>query len=74
MSTQDIVANIARVWETIMTLCVPSTEHEWQTPTDCPAWSVQDQVAHRLGSELRLLGRVAPEPTPRDTSSSGEYA
>jgi hypothetical protein len=51
-----------------MTLCVPSTEHEWQTPTDCPAWSQQGQVAQRLGSELRLLGRVAPEPTPRDTS------
>jgi hypothetical protein len=74
MSNQDIVANMARVWETIMTLGVPSIEHEWQTPTDCPAWSVQDQVAHMLGSELRLLGRAAPEPTPRDTSWSGEYA
>ena len=71
MSNQDIVANIGRVWETIMALCVPSTEHEWQTPTDGPAWSVQDQVVHMLGSELRLLERAAPEPTPRDTSWSG---
>jgi Mycothiol maleylpyruvate isomerase N-terminal domain len=74
MSNQDIVANMARVWETIMTLCVPSPEHEWQTPTDGPAWSVQDQGAHMLGSELRLLGCAASEPTPRDTSWSGEYA
>ena len=72
MSNQDIVANIGRVWETIMALCIPSTEHEWQTLTDGPAWSVQDQVVHMLGSELRLLGRAASEHTPRDTNWSGE--
>jgi uncharacterized protein (TIGR03083 family) len=68
MSDQDMVANMARVWDSITTLGATLSEAEWQTPTDCPGWSVQDQVAHMLGSESRLLGLPAPAHTPRDVS------
>lgn len=67
MSDQEIIDNIERVWRSIMELCSTFTAHEWHTPTDCPGWTVQDQVAHMLGSESRLLGRPAPEHTPQHT-------
>ena len=34
---------------------------EWGLPTDCPGWSVQDQVSHVIGTEAMLLGRPTPE-------------
>jgi uncharacterized protein (TIGR03083 family) len=67
MSDQEIVASIACVWSSITALCATLTEHEWKTPTDCPGWTVQDQIAHMIGSESRLLGLPAPDHTPPDT-------
>ena len=68
MSDQDTVAHMEQVWSAIIALCSTLTEREWKTPTDCPGWTVQDQVAHMLGSESRLLGLPTPEHTPPDTS------
>ncbi len=68
MSDQEIVANMERVWNAIIALGATCTEQEWQTPTDCPGWTVQDQVAHMLGSESRLLGLPVPDHTPLHTS------
>lgn len=67
MSDHAIVDNMERVWRSIDALCTPLTPQEWQTPTDCPGWTVQDQIAHLVGGESRLLGLPAPEHTPRDT-------
>lgn len=66
MSDQELVDKMEHVWRSISTLCTDLTEPQWKTPTDCPGWSVQDQVAHLVGSESRLLGRAAPEHTPSD--------
>ena len=68
MRNQETVTNMERVWQAIIALGSTFTEQEWKTPTDCPGWTVQDQVAHMLGSESRLLGLPAPEHTPQDTS------
>lgn len=35
--------------------------HEWRLPTDCPGWTVQDQVSHVIGTEAMLLDRPIPE-------------
>jgi uncharacterized protein (TIGR03083 family) len=67
MSDQELVDKMEHVWRSISTLCTDLTESQWQTPTACPGWSVQDQVAHLVGSESHLLGRAAPEHTPADT-------
>lgn len=67
MSDQELIDKMEHVWRSISALCTDLTEPQWKTPTDCPGWSVQDQVAHLVGSESRLLGRVAPEYTPLDT-------
>ena len=68
MSDQETVANMERVWSAIIALGSTLSEREWKTPTDCPGWTVQDQVAHMLGSESRLLGLPTPEHTPPDMS------
>lgn len=65
MSNRDTVDNIERVWHSLSELCGPLTETAWKTATDCPGWTVQDQIAHMLGSEERLLGRSVPQHTPR---------
>ena len=65
---QDLVDNMERVWRSIEDLCRNLTDEDWKTPTDCPGWSVQDQLSHLAGSESAMLGRPAPEHTPKDTS------
>jgi uncharacterized protein (TIGR03083 family) len=66
MSDQEIVDKLARVWTSIAGLCGSFSAQEWQTPTDCPKWSVQDHLAHIVGTESRLLGRPVPQHTPQD--------
>lgn len=67
MSYHDTVAKMERVWASIAVLCATFTEQEWTTSTDCPGWTVQDQLAHLVGSESRLLGLPLPQHTPGDT-------
>lgn len=64
MSDPQIIENLETVWNTIDVLCVPLSEEEWQLPTECPDWTVQDLVAHMTGIECVLLGRPAPEHVP----------
>lgn len=65
MSHQATIEKMASVWHSLIELCTPLTEAQWKTPTACPGWSVQDQIAHMLGSEERLLGRAMPQHTPQ---------
>jgi uncharacterized protein (TIGR03083 family) len=37
---------------------------DWATRTECPGWSVQDNVSHIVGTESMLLGRDAPPHEP----------
>ena len=64
MSNQEVVDKMEMVWSSIAGLARTFSEPDWKTPTDCPGWSVQDQVSHLTGSESRLLGRPAPDHTP----------
>lgn len=66
MSDQEIVDKLERVWGSIAALCEPFSEREWKLATDCPKWSVQDHVAHIVGTESRLAGRPVPDHTPQD--------
>lgn len=61
MDDQELVDLLALVWGSIDSLCSGLTEAEWKTPTDCPGWSVQDNLAHIVGIEATLLGRPAPD-------------
>ena len=67
-ANQQLVDMMEHVWNSISELCDGLTEEEWKTPTDCPAWSVQDQVSHMSGSESGILGGPDPDHTPADVS------
>ncbi len=68
MSNQQVVDLMEHVWSSIDSLCSRITEAQWKTPTDCPGWSVQDQVSHLVGAEAGILGNPRPDHTPGDTS------
>ncbi|WP_165966446.1 maleylpyruvate isomerase family mycothiol-dependent enzyme [Actinomadura sp. 7K507] len=34
---------------------------DWERPTECPGWTVKDQLSHLVGVELELLGDPAPD-------------
>lgn len=59
-----LVDLMAGVWGSIAGLCDGLGAAEWGTATDCPGWSVQDQVSHLAGSEAGILGDPEPEHTP----------
>ncbi len=67
-ANQQLVDMMEGVWHSISDLCEGLTEAEWKTLTDCPGWSVQDQVSHLVGSETGILGDPDPDHTPADLS------
>jgi uncharacterized protein (TIGR03083 family) len=62
MSTNDeqLVDPLADVWGSMERLGAELDEPQWKLATDCPGWSVQDNLAHILGIESVILGRPAP--------------
>ncbi len=67
MNDQALVDKLEAVWRSIDELCSSLSEADWNTPTDCPGWTVKDNLSHIIGTESVLLGRPAPEHTPADT-------
>lgn len=55
-----LVDALADVWSSIDAFAADLTEAEWKAPTDCPGWTVQDNVAHIVGIESVILGRTTP--------------
>jgi uncharacterized protein (TIGR03083 family) len=60
--TEPLIASFEDVWGDIATLCEGFTPEQWALPTDCPGWSVQDNVAHMIGTELMLAGEQPSAP------------
>src|SRR5262245_29195472 len=54
--TEPVIDLLAAVWDDVVNVCDGLTDAEWKLPTDCPGWSVQDQVAHMIGTEMMLCG------------------
>ncbi len=59
-----LVDNLDIVWSSLADLCATLSEREWMTDTECPGWSVQDNLAHIIGIESTILGRPAPDYEP----------
>ena len=49
------------VWASIAELGDGLDEAGWKTPTECPGWTVQDNLVHITALEAWLLGRPLPE-------------
>jgi uncharacterized protein (TIGR03083 family) len=53
----ELVDRVDEVWASIDELGAGLDQAAWELPTECPGWSVQDQLAHLVHVEGRLLGR-----------------
>jgi uncharacterized protein (TIGR03083 family) len=59
---EPVIPLLERVWHDIASLTGNLDDASWNLPTDCPGWSVKDQLSHIIGTERMLLGEAAPPP------------
>jgi len=58
VTTRDeTLAKLRDVWTSLTTLAEELDDADWTRPTDCPGWTVRDQLAHLLAFEWQLAGR-----------------
>jgi len=57
---EPVIELLAAEWTALDELCSTLTTEDWALPTDCPGWTVQDQLAHLVGTESMLAGDPAP--------------
>lgn len=62
--TEPVIELLATEWSSIDELCRDLTPDEWDRITDCPGWTVRDQVSHMIGTERMLAGDAAPAAPP----------
>jgi uncharacterized protein (TIGR03083 family) len=68
-SNDAIVGALTGEWGQIRALMTAATDAQWQTGSILPGWTVQDIVAHIIGTESMLAGETAP-PAKRDLKES----
>lgn len=54
------VAALGEVWTSLGGLLGDLSESDWKLPSPLPGWSVQDNVAHIIGTEAMLAGEPGP--------------
>jgi uncharacterized protein (TIGR03083 family) len=54
------VAALGEVWTSLGELLGELSDDEWRLPSPLPGWSVQDNVAHIVGTEAMLAGEPGP--------------
>jgi uncharacterized protein (TIGR03083 family) len=54
------VAALGEVWASLADLLGELTDDQWRLPSPLPGWSVQDNVAHIVGTEAMLAGQPGP--------------
>ena len=59
---EPCVDHLVEVWTSLAHACDRLGPAQWELPTDCPGWTVRDQVAHLIGVERMLLGESPPAP------------
>ena len=68
-SASALADQLQATWDAIADLCSGLDPHQWALGTDCPGWTVADQVAHIAGTEAMLAGRDAPPDLPGEPPS-----
>lgn len=64
MVDRAFIEQLADVWGDLAGLGASLSPEDWQRDTECPGWTVQDQLAHIVGTESILAGRTAEGPAP----------
>ena len=60
--TEPAIALLDTCWTSIREVCADLTSEQWDAATDCPGWTVRDNVSHLIAIERKLLG--LPEDSP----------
>src|SRR3954469_5711028 len=63
MIPTDTVDKLESIWRSVSALGAQLDESQWKSPTDLAGWTVQDNLAHLIGTERRLQG-LSAAPTP----------
>jgi uncharacterized protein (TIGR03083 family) len=73
--SEPIVDVLEEVWTSTAGACADLSETEWDLPTECPGWSVRDQLSHLIGIERTVRGDPAPDPLdPAPAHVHNEFA
>ena len=64
MADRAFIDQLETEWAAITELCRQLSDKDWDRPTDCPGWTVKDQLSHMVGTESMLLGRNGPPAAP----------
>jgi len=59
---EPIVDRLVEVWTSVVAACDGVGGSQWDLDTDCPGWTVRDQLSHLVGVERMLLGESPPAP------------
>jgi uncharacterized protein (TIGR03083 family) len=60
MAGEPAIDLLRQTWDDVVALCGDLRDDQWKQPTDLPGWSVQDNIAHMIGTEMMLQGEQAP--------------
>ena len=61
LDRDHILGGLAEIWTEWSDWAEGLTEGDWATPSRCPGWTVQDNLAHIIGTERMLRGETAPD-------------
>jgi uncharacterized protein (TIGR03083 family) len=59
---EPVIDRMTQVWVSLVGGCDRVSEAQWALATDCPGWTVKDQLSHLVGVERLLLGDPPPPP------------
>ncbi|MHB1582931.1 MAG: maleylpyruvate isomerase family mycothiol-dependent enzyme [Acidimicrobiales bacterium] len=57
---EPVVDALDEVWRSTADACRDLSDDDWDRATDCPGWTVRDNLSHLIGIERMLLGEPAP--------------
>ena len=65
LTDHDRIALMEQAFSSVDELCGMLDDGDWDLPTDCPGWSVKDNLSHLVSYEAAAIGR-APAPDLQD--------
>ena len=57
---EPVIDQMIEVWASTVTACEQVEAPQWDVATDCPGWTVKDQLSHLIGIERMMLGDPPP--------------
>ena len=77
MIPTDTIDKLEAIWRSTSALGAELDERQWKLPTDLPGWTVQDNLAHMIGTERMLQGLppadALPEPGAHVKNPIGQF-